>query len=154
MATSIPPTDEVSEADTKITDNTNSKKSVRELQLEQENARLQAEIEAMKETHTQAIAKLTQDLHATNIANQERDQKMNALQAALEELLSTKSPARKQAKTNVKYPKPSPLTKSAPNNPLATPDRSHQISQAPQSPPKINPRLDLHQEPPMEGING
>ena len=108
----------------------------------------------MKETHTQAIAKLTQDLHATNIANQERDQKMNALQAAFEELLSTKSPARKQAKTTFMYPKPSPVAKSAPSNPLATPDRPHQVSHAPQSPPQINPRLDLHQEPPMEGING
>ena len=115
------PPDDVSEADTRITDNTNSRKSVREIQLEQENARLQAEIEEMKESHSQAIAKLTQDLQVTNLANIQRDVKMNALQAALEDLLTTKSPARKQAKTSFKFPTPSSASKPSSSPQVATP---------------------------------
>ena len=55
---SVAPPDDVSEADTRITNNTNSRKSVREIQLEQENARLQAEIEEMKESQPIALLEI------------------------------------------------------------------------------------------------
>ena len=80
--------------------------------------------------------------------------KMNALKAALEDLLSTKSPARKQAKTNFKFLLPPQAHKNISRCPTATPDWPKQAHQDPKSPPQINPRLDLHQEPPLEGING